>query len=66
MNEEQLRRCPACGRLVDATDPLVVYAFEQREIVALGPTRQVIDGMPAYFHRQCWPTRNYREAERPA
>jgi hypothetical protein len=44
----------------------VVYAVEQREILAMGPTREIVDGMGGFFHRECPPEAvGYARRDRP-
>jgi hypothetical protein len=46
--------CETCGERVDAADPDVVRAFEQKVIRTFGAGTQRIDGMPVLFHRGCF------------
>jgi hypothetical protein len=54
-DQEQFTVCPYCRERVEPGDPGVVYAVEQRELTAFGPTRHVADGMGGYFHASCPP-----------
>jgi hypothetical protein len=63
---ESFTVCPVCGRHVEPNDPDLVYGLKQVESVGMGPTRQVSDGIGAYFHPDCFPfAANHREAPRP-
>jgi hypothetical protein len=54
-SDETYTLCPYCGERVEPDEPGVVYAAEQRELTAMGPTRQIVDGMGGYFHASCPP-----------
>lgn len=47
--------CPLCSERVERDDPGVVYAVEQRETLAFGPTREIVDGIGGFFHPDCPP-----------
>ena len=46
--------CSGCGQRIDPEDPDTVHAVEVRKLPAMGETHTV-DGMPALFHRGCYP-----------
>lgn len=53
--DEPYTLCPYCRERVEPDDPGVVYAVEQREILTMGPTREIIDGIGGFFHPGCPP-----------
>lgn len=55
MEEGTLTRCPYCREIVSADDPTAVYAVEQVEMIAMGPTRHIADGLGGFFHAGCSP-----------
>jgi hypothetical protein len=48
-------KCPYCDRRIEPHEPGAVYAVEQREVLAFGPTRELVDGMGGWFHAGCSP-----------
>jgi hypothetical protein len=50
VSDESFTVCPYCDERVEPDDPNSVYAVEQVEVLTMGPTREIIDGMGGYFH----------------
>ena len=58
--------CRTCGRRIDPADTSLVYGFEQVDVPGMGQSHDFIDGIPAYFHPECFPgSPRYRRASRP-
>ena len=53
--EQPYTLCPYCDERVEPDAPGVVYAVEQVETLAMGPTRTIVDGMGGFFHPGCSP-----------
>jgi hypothetical protein len=54
-NDETFTVCPYCRGVVDPGDPTATYAVAQVELIAMGPTRHIADGLGGYFHAGCSP-----------
>jgi hypothetical protein len=66
MTDEPYTLCPYCNERIDPGDPTAVYAVERREVVTMGPTRTMVDGIGGFFHPYCPPDAvGYVPRERP-
>jgi hypothetical protein len=67
MEDQTYKLCPHCESRVDPNEADVVYAVEQHEVTAMGPTRTIVDGLGGYFHAACSPEAvGYARRQRPA